>query len=124
MKTVGITAVGCRKRLGLHCTEIEQPEVALLMPYREIAVIHLCEHQITPVVGWTGPCHRFTLTNCIIYGVNFCAECTLVGVEGYAAQVIFLLLELQWIILLQTSEIVHRSSVGREHWGILRIEFC
>ena len=83
--------------------KIEQPLITLLMPDREIAIVHQRKEDVLPVVTGTRPCETLTHSHSIENGIHLLAITPRLGVEGYLAEVILLVLIVHWIILLLTG---------------------
>ena len=70
------------------------------MPDGEIAIIHLGEHNVTAIVGRSWPGDALALAHSIVYGVRLFAIAAGGRVEGYAAEIVFLVLIVKGIVLL------------------------
>ena len=116
---VGLVAVHLRQLAGLARAEVEQPLLALVVPDGEVAVVGEGEQEPSAVVAGAGPGEALAHLDGVEHGVDRRAEAGSLGVEGDAAEVVLLVLEMRRILLLAAGHVVERAAVGGEHGGVL-----
>ena len=108
---VSIFAVGCFQWEGCSGFEVHQPQVTLLVPNGEIAIIHQIEHEVLAVVGRTWPCqalvHLYGIEDCI----DLLTELAFLRIETDATKVVLLLLVIQRIGLLESRHVIDGLSI-------------
>ena len=116
---VGLWAVYFGEFAGFSGLQVEQPLLAFVVPDGEIAVVDEGEKQIAAVVGGAWPGEALALCRGVEKRVHGGSEGALFGVEGNAAEVVALFLEVGRIVLLATGHVVEPPAVGREGRRVL-----
>ena len=94
------------QRTSLPRLQVKQPLLTLLMPDREVAIVHQCKEDIFPIIGRTRPCQALPHCNGIEQGVHMIAIGTFLGVKGYFTEVVFLVFIMGRVLLLLTGQII------------------
>ena len=119
MKTLCLLTVDLGEGMRLTGLHVVQPEVCLGVPHGEISIVCLREHNITTVVGWTGPRDALTCQSCTDKGIDLLTQLPCLGIEGYAAKTVALLIVVRGVALTLGSSEVEPTAIGREGRGVL-----
>ena len=120
MKTLCLLTVDLVEGMRLTGLHVVQPEVCLGVPHGEIAVVCLREQNITTVVGGTRPRGALACQSGTDKGINLLTQAPCLGIEGYAAKTVALLIVVRGVALTLGSGEVEPTAIRREGRGV----FC
>ena len=119
MIAIRLRAINLRQFTSLSRLQVEQPLLTLFMPDREVPIVHQCKKHILPVIRRTRPRQTLTHRNSVEDGIYPLAVFTCLRVKGNLAEVVFLVLVIEWVLLLFAGHVIERLAIGREDGRVL-----